>query len=206
MSLKFCIRLWIYDSYQKSVKGLVIDVKESVTRLVTLMAVVFYSQRRHLAENWDIDNALLKAEELEALKLLLRFPTKVTNQVNEENCLHASTIFRASRNCVTTAAAPRLLHNVQNTLDRLYWSNISKVQKYTRWKTLNFLVGKNMQKFDKKDQREDEASFRHRTVFEKYIKKSHLIVWAKRAAFTFWVDKSSLKMPKIVLLDQLLKT
>ena len=170
MSLKFCIRLWIYDSYQKSVKGLVIDVKESVTRLVTLMAVVFYSQRRHLAENWDIDNALLKAEELEALKLLLRFPTKVTNQVNEENCLHASTIFRASRNCVTTAAAPRLLHNVQNTLDRLYWSNISKVQKYTRWKTLNFLVGKNMQKFDKKDQREDEASFRHRTVFEKYIK------------------------------------
>ena len=143
MSLKFCIRLWIYDSYQKSVKGLVIDVKESVTRLVTLMAVVFYSQRRHLAENWDIDNALLKAEELEvALKLLLGFPTKVTNQVNEENCLHASTIFRASRNCVTTAAAPRLLHNVQNTLDRLYWSNISKVQKYTRWKTLNFLVGK----------------------------------------------------------------
>ena len=96
-------------------------MKESVTRLVTLMAVVFYSQRRHLAENRDIDNALLKAEELEvALKLLLRFPTKVTNQVNEENCLHASTIFRASRNCVTTAAAPRLLHNVQNTLDRLY--------------------------------------------------------------------------------------
>ena len=79
-------------------------MKESVTRLVTLMAVVFYSQRRHLAENRDIDNALLKAEELEALKLLLRFPTKVTNQVNEENCLHASTIFRASRNCVTTAA------------------------------------------------------------------------------------------------------
>ena len=102
-----------------------------------------FTEKRHLAENWDIDNALLKAEELEvALKLLLRFPTKVTNQVNEENCLHASTIFRASRNCVTTAAAPRLLHNVQNTLDRLYWSNISKVQKYTRWKTLNFLVGK----------------------------------------------------------------
>ena len=42
-------------------------------------------------------------------------------------------------------------------------------------KNLEFFGRKNMQKFDKKDQRE-EASARHHTVFENYIKKSHLIV------------------------------
>ena len=36
------------------------------------------------------------------------------------------------------------------------------------------------------------------TVFEKSPKKSHLTLRAKRATFTFLVDKKSLKMPKIV--------
>ena len=34
------------------------------------------------------------------------------------------------------------------------------------------------------------------TVFENHRKKSHSTLRAKRATFTFWVDKSSLKMPK----------
>ena len=34
--------------------------------------------------------------------------------------------------------------------------------------------------------------------FEKSHKKSHLTLRAKRAVFTFWIDKSWLKMPKIV--------
>ena len=34
------------------------------------------------------------------------------------------------------------------------------------------------------------------TVFENQKKKSHSTLRAKRATFTFWVDKSSLKMPK----------
>ena len=36
------------------------------------------------------------------------------------------------------------------------------------------------------------------TVFEKSQKMSHSTLRAKRAAFTFWVDKSSSKMPKMV--------
>ena len=34
------------------------------------------------------------------------------------------------------------------------------------------------------------------TVFENYRKRSHSTLRAKRAPFTFWVAKSSLKMPK----------
>ena len=37
-------------------------------------------------------------------------------------------------------------------------------------------------------------------------KKSHSILRAKRATFTFWVDKSSLKMPKMIHFDEFLKT
>ena len=37
-------------------------------------------------------------------------------------------------------------------------------------------------------------------------KKSHSTLRAKRATFTFWVDKSSLKMPKMVHFGQFLKT
>ena len=40
----------------------------------------------------------------------------------------------------------------------------------------------------------------------KFFKKSHSKLRAKRATFTFWVDKSSLKMPKIVNFDEFLKT
>ena len=42
--------------------------------------------------------------------------------------------------------------------------------------------------------------------FWKSQKKSHLIFRAKRAKFTFWVDKSSLKMPKMVHFGDSLKT
>ena len=35
------------------------------------------------------------------------------------------------------------------------------------------------------------------TVFENHRKKSHSTLRAKRATFTFWVDKKSFKMPKI---------
>ena len=35
------------------------------------------------------------------------------------------------------------------------------------------------------------------TVFENHRKKSHSTLRAKRATFTFWVNKSSLKMPKM---------
>ena len=34
------------------------------------------------------------------------------------------------------------------------------------------------------------------TVFENHRKRSHSTLRAKRATFTFWIDKSSLKMPK----------
>ena len=37
-------------------------------------------------------------------------------------------------------------------------------------------------------------------------KKSHSTLRAKRATFTFWVDKSSLKMPKMVNFGEFLKT
>ena len=37
-------------------------------------------------------------------------------------------------------------------------------------------------------------------------KKSHSTLRAKRATFTFWVDKSWLKMPKMVHFDEFLKT
>ena len=40
----------------------------------------------------------------------------------------------------------------------------------------------------------------------KLKKKSHSALRAKRAMFTFWVDKSSLKMPKIVDFGEFLKT
>ena len=40
----------------------------------------------------------------------------------------------------------------------------------------------------------------------KITKKSHSTLRAKRAMFTFWVDKSWLKMPKIVHFGELLKT
>ena len=147
MSLKFCIRLWIFDGYQKSVKGLVIDVKESVTRLVTLMAVVFYSQRRHLAENWDIDNALLNrgTRGFEASSSLPNQSNKPSQRGKLSSCLDDFSCFAQLCNYCSRCSLAwhrRLLHNVQNTLDRPYWSNISKVQKYTRWKTLNFLVGR----------------------------------------------------------------
>ena len=37
-------------------------------------------------------------------------------------------------------------------------------------------------------------------------KKSHSTLRAKRATFTFWVDKSELKMPKMVHFDEFLKS
>ena len=40
----------------------------------------------------------------------------------------------------------------------------------------------------------------------KITEKSHSILRAKRATFTFWVDKNSLKMPKMVHFDEFLKT
>ena len=43
-------------------------------------------------------------------------------------------------------------------------------------------------------------------VFENRPKKSHSTLRAKRATFTFWVDKSSLKMPKMVNFGEFLKT
>ena len=39
-------------------------------------------------------------------------------------------------------------------------------------------------------------------VFENRQKKSHSTLRAKRATFTFWLDKSSLKMPKMVHFDE----
>ena len=56
---------------------------------------------------------------------------------------------------------------------------------------------------------------KHQQKDQKYVslhgvwksqKKSHSTWRAKRATFTFWVDKSSLKMPKIVNFDEVLKT
>ena len=44
------------------------------------------------------------------------------------------------------------------------------------------------------------------TVFENHRKKSHSTLRAKRATFTFWLDKSSLKMPKMVQFGEFLKT
>ena len=40
----------------------------------------------------------------------------------------------------------------------------------------------------------------------KITEKSHSTLRAKRATFTFWVDKSSLKVPKIVHFGEFLKT
>ena len=44
------------------------------------------------------------------------------------------------------------------------------------------------------------------TVFENQRKKSHSTLRAKRATFTFWVDKSYFKMPKMVHFGEFLKT
>ena len=44
------------------------------------------------------------------------------------------------------------------------------------------------------------------TVVEKSQKKSHTTLRAKRATFTFWVDNSSLKMPKKIHFGEFLKT
>ena len=43
------------------------------------------------------------------------------------------------------------------------------------------------------------------TVFENHIKRSHSTLRAKRATFTFWAAKSSLKMPKMVHFGEFLK-
>ena len=42
-------------------------------------------------------------------------------------------------------------------------------------------------------------------VWDSITKKSHLILQAKRATFTFWVDKSSLKMAIMIHFDEFLR-
>ena len=53
---------------------------------------------------------------------------------------------------------------------------------------------------------QERITFAKRTVFENHRKKYHWTLRAKRATFTFWVDKSSLKMPKLVQFGEFLKT
>ena len=52
----------------------------------------------------------------------------------------------------------------------------------------------------------EHLEFRRYTVFENHRKKSHSTLRAKRATFTFWVDKSSLKTPKMLNFGEVLKT
>ena len=48
------------------------------------------------------------------------------------------------------------------------------------------------------DKKTEILNWQKKTEIENHRKKSHSTLRAKRAMFTFWVDKNSLKMPKMV--------
>ena len=58
----------------------------------------------------------------------------------------------------------------------------------------------------KNDRTTSSLSSLTHTVFENHRKKSHSTLRAKRATFTFWVEKSLLKIPKLVNFGEFLKT
>ena len=97
-----------------------------------------------------------------------------------------SIIARCSRlSWVWNSVNPRYNSNIMHPIDQTSqgWDHPSSKKQFRFW--WNFFL---------------------KTWCLKITKKSHSTLQAKRAMFTFWVDKSSLKMPKMVNFGDFLKT
>ena len=93
------------------------------------------------------------------------------------------------------------------------WCSFVQWRNYCTWSRLPFRSWMAIPFFDLLWQTWDaewkindgNKSLKKLTVFENPKKKSHSTLRAKRATFTFWVEKSWLKMPKMANLTSFLK-